>query len=157
EGQNVRATDMITPMSVQKLTLQEIRSNPGGNFDVSKVVQSLPGVGLSNGLGERNDIIIRGAAPNENVYYRDGVEIPVLNHFQTQGSSGGAQGISNLSFIDDLKLSTSAFDAKYNDALSSTFVIRLRDGNPHRFTGNARASMTESALTLEGPLSKNTT
>src|SRR5699024_1813964 len=64
EGQNVRATDMITPMSVQKLTLQEIRSNPGGNFDVSKVVQSLPGVGLSNGLGERNDIIIQGGAPN---------------------------------------------------------------------------------------------
>ena len=157
EGQNVRATDMITPMSVQKLTLQEIRSNPGGNFDVSKVVQSLPGVGLSNGLGERNDIIIRGAAPNENVYYLDGVEIPVLNHFQTQGSSGGAQGILNLSFIDELKLSTSAFDAKYNDALSSTFVIRQRDGNPHRFTGNARVSMTESALTLEGPLSKNTT
>src|SRR5699024_12478750 len=55
QNQNVRATDMITPLSVQKLTSQEIRSNPGGNFDVSKVVQSLPGVGLSNGLGERND------------------------------------------------------------------------------------------------------
>lgn len=155
--QTARATDMITPMSVQKMTLEEIRSNPGGNFDVSKVVQSLPGVGISNGLGERNDIIIRGGAPNENVYYLDGVEIPVFNHFQTQGSSGGAQGILNLSFIDELKLSTSAFDAKYNDALSSTFVIRQRDGNPNRLTGNARISMTESALTLEGPLSKKTT
>src|SRR5690606_11312828 len=67
QSQDVRATDMITPLSVQKLTSQEIRSNPGGNFDVSKVVQSLPGVGLSNGLGERNDNIIRGGAPNENV------------------------------------------------------------------------------------------
>ncbi|SHN01183.1 TonB-dependent Receptor Plug Domain [Chryseobacterium carnipullorum] len=89
-------TDMITPISVQKLTSQEIKSNPGGNFDVSKVVQTLPGVGLSNGVGERNDIIIRGGAPNENVYYLDGIEIPVLNHFQTQGSSGGAQGILNV-------------------------------------------------------------
>ena len=87
---------MITPISVQKLTSQEIKSNPGGNFDVSKVVQTLPGVGLSNGVGERNDIIIRGGAPNENVYYLDGIEIPVLNHFQTQGSSGGAQGILNV-------------------------------------------------------------
>lgn len=155
--QSARATDMITPMSVQKMTLEEIRSNPGGNFDVSKVVQSLPGVGLSNGIGERNDIIIRGGAPNENVYYLDGVEIPVLNHFQTQGSSGGAQGILNLSFIEELKLTTSAFDAKYNDALSSTFVIKQRDGNPNRLTGNTRISMIESALTLEGPLSKNTT
>lgn len=157
QNQNVRATDMITPLSVQKLTSQEIRSNPGGNFDVSKVVQSLPGVGLSNGLGERNDIIIRGGAPNENVYYLDGIEIPVLNHFQTQGSSGGAQGILNLAFIDELKLSSSAFDARYNDALSSTFVIRQREGNPSRLSGNLRVSMTESALTLEGPLSSNTT
>lgn len=122
------ATDMVTPMSVQKLTSQEIKSNPGGNFDVSKVVQTLPGVGLSNGVGERNDIIIRGGAPNENVYYLDGIEIPVLNHFQTQGSSGGAQGILNVSFIEDLKLTTSAFDSRYSDALSSTFVINQRNG-----------------------------
>lgn len=151
------ATDMITPLSVQRLTTQEIKSSPGGNFDVSKVIQTLPGVGLSNGVGERNDIIIRGGAPNENVYYLDGVEIPVLNHFQTQGSSGGAQGILNVSFIESLKLTTSAFDPKYNDALSSTFVINQRNGNPDRLTGNVRASMTETALTLEGPLSPKTT
>lgn len=151
------ATDMFTPLSVQQLTTQEIKSNPGGNFDVSKVIQTLPGVGLSNGVGERNDIIIRGGAPNENVYYLDGVEIPVLNHFQTQGSSGGAQGILNVSFIESLKLTTSAFDSKYNDALSSTFVINQRNGNPERLTGNIRTSMTETVLTLEGPLSPKTT
>lgn len=154
---SVVATDMITPLSVQQLTTQEIKANPGGNFDVSKVVQTLPGVGLSNGVGERNDIIIRGGAPNENVYYLDGIEIPVLNHFQTQGSSGGAQGILNVSFIESVRLTTSAFDAKYNDALSSTFVIKQRNGNPERLSGNVRASVTESALTLEGPLSQKTT
>ena len=154
---SAKTTDLITPLSVQQLTSQEIKSNPGGNFDVSKVVQTLPGVGLSNGVGERNDIIIRGGAPNENVYYLDGIEIPVLNHFQTQGSSGGAQGILNVSFIESLKLSTSAFDPKYNDALSSTFIINQRNGNPDRFSGNVRASLTETALTLEGPISPNTT
>lgn len=154
---SVKTTDMITPLSVQQLTSQEIKSNPGGNFDVSKVVQTLPGVGLSNGVGERNDIIIRGGAPNENVYYLDGIEIPVLNHFQTQGSSGGAQGILNVSFIESLKLTTSAFDSKYNDALASTFVIKQRTGNPDRFSGNVRVSLTETALTLEGPLSSKTT
>lgn len=151
------AADRITPISVQRLTTQEIKANPGGNFDVSKVVQTLPGVGISNGVGDRNDIIIRGGAPNENVYYLDGIEIPVLNHFQTQGSSGGAQGILNVSFIEDLKLTTSAFDSRYSDALSSTFVIHQRNGNPDRLSGNARVSLTETALTLEGPLAPKTT
>lgn len=150
------ATDMVTPLSVQRLTTEEIKSNPGGNYDVSKVVQSLPGVGGSTGGAGRNDIIIRGGAPNENVYYLDGIEIPVLNHFQTQGSSGGAQGIINVSFIEELKLSSSAFDARYDNALASTFVIKQRQGNNTKFSGNIRASLTESAITLEGPMGKKT-
>lgn len=149
-----KTTDMVTPLSVQKLTSVEIESNPGGNFDVSKVVQTLPGVGGSSGGAQRNDIIIRGGAPNENVYYLDGIEIPVLNHFQTQGSSGGAQGILNVSFIEDLKLSSSAFDARYDNALASTFVIKQRQGNREKVSGNIRASFTESVLTLEGPMGK---
>lgn len=157
KGQSAIATDMVTPLSVQQLTTEEIKSNPGGNFDVSKVVQTLPGVGISNGVGERNDIIVRGGAPNENVYYLDGIEIPVLNHFQTQGSSGGAQGILNVSFIESLKLSSSAFDARYDNPLASTFVITQRDGNSERLSGNARISFTESVLTLEGPISEKTT
>lgn len=156
-GKSAVATDLVTPLSVQQLTTEEIRSSPGGNFDVSKVVQTLPGVGISSGAGERNDVIVRGGAPNENVYYLDGIEIPVLNHFQTQGSSGGAQGILNVSFIESLKLSSSAFDARYDNALASTFVIKQREGNPERISGNARLSLTESVLTLEGPLAPTTT
>jgi hypothetical protein len=154
ENKIAKTTDMITPLSVQKLTSVEIESNPGGNFDVSKVVQTLPGVGGSSGGAQRNDIIIRGGAPNENVYYLDGIEIPVLNHFQTQGSSGGAQGILNVSFIEDLKLSSSAFDARYDNALASTFVISQRQGNREKLSGNARVGFTESVLTLEGPMGK---
>ncbi len=157
KGKSAVATDMITPLSVQQLTTEEIKANPGGSFDVSRVVQTLPGVGGSSGGAARNDIIIRGGAPNENVYYLDGIEIPILNHFQTQGSSGGAQGILNVSFIEELKLSSSAFDARYDNALASTFVIKQRDGNPDRLSGNIRASLTESVLTLEGPLGKKTT
>ncbi|MDP5076086.1 MAG: TonB-dependent receptor, partial [Flavobacteriales bacterium] len=85
-----------TPLSVQSLTAEEIRSNPGGNFDISKVIQALPGVGGLSGAGERNDLLIRGGAPSENVYYLDGIEVPQINHFSTQGSSGGPQGIINV-------------------------------------------------------------
>jgi outer membrane receptor for ferrienterochelin and colicin len=156
KGKSAVATDMITPLSVQQLTTEEIKANPGGSFDVSRVIQTLPGVGGSGGSAARNDIIIRGGAPNENVYYLDGIEIPVLNHFQTQGSSGGAQGILNVSFIEDVKLTSSAFDARYNDALASTFVIKQRQGNPEKHSGNVRISFIEAVATLEGPFSKKT-
>lgn len=156
KNQSAMATDMITPMSTQKLTSTEIKSNPGGNFDVSKVIQVLPGVS-GGSQANRNDIIVRGGAPNENVYYLDGIEIPVLNHFQTQGASGGATGILNVSFIDEVQLTSSAFDARYDNALSSTFVIKQREGNPERLSGNIRLSASEVAATMEGPLSKKTT
>jgi len=152
----VRAANLETPLSVQRLTSEEIKSNPGSNFDISKVIQTLPGVGGGQqGGGFRNDIIIRGGGPNENVFYLDGIEIPVLNHFQTQGSSGGPQGILNVSFIEDVKLSTSAFEARYDNALSSVFQFKQRTGNPNKFQGNFRLSATEVAATIEGPLSKN--
>ncbi len=153
---SVRAATLETPLSVQRLTTEEIRSNPGGSFDISKVIQTLPGVGGGQGGGTfRNDIIIRGGATNENVFYLDGIEIPVINHFQTQGGSGGPQGILNVFFIEDVKLSSSAFDAKYDNALSSVFQFKQKVGNANKFQGNARVSLIESALTLEGPLSKN--
>ena len=153
---SVRAASLETPLSVQRLTAEEIRSNPGGSFDISKVIQTLPGVGGGQGGGTfRNDIIIRGGASNENVFYLDGIEIPVINHFQTQGGSGGPQGILNVFFIEDVKLSSSAFDARYDNALSSVFQFKQKVGNANKFQGNIRASILETAITLEGPLSKN--
>lgn len=144
------------PLSIQSLSSEEIKSNPGGNFDISRVVQSLPGVSTSAG-GVRNDIIIRGGAPNENVYYLDGIEVPVINHFTTQGSAGGPQGILNVSFLEDVTLSTSGFQAKYDNALSSVFQFTQRNGNTERLQGNIRLSGTELALTADGPISPKTT
>ena len=97
-----------TPLSTQTLSAVEIATYPGSNNDVVQVAQTLPGVSPSVG-GFRNDLIIRGGAPNETVYYLDGVEIPNINHFATQGSAGGPVGLINVSFIDNVTLSTSAF------------------------------------------------
>lgn len=151
-----KVANEITPLSVQKLTVEEIRANPGGNFDISKVIQALPGVGgTSAGGGFRNDIIIRGGAPNENVFYLDGIETPVINHFSTQGSSGGPVGILNVSFIEDVTLSSSSFDARYDNALSSVLQFRQRTGNKEKTAGNIRLGASEVAGTLEGPLTKD--
>ena len=64
-----------TPLSVNTFSRVEIESYPGADNDVTKVVQSMPGLSPSVG-GFRNDIIIRGGAPNETVYYLDEIEIP---------------------------------------------------------------------------------
>lgn len=155
-GKSAKATNMETPLSTQKLTAEEIKVNPGGNFDVSKVIQVLPGV-AGGTTPNRNDIIVRGGGPSENVYYLDGIEIPVLNHFQTQGASGGATGILNVSFIRDAQLTSSAFNSKYGNALASTIVIQQRNGNSDKLSGNIRLSGSEFAAMLEGPLGKKTT
>ena len=153
-----RAATLESPLSIQRLTTEDIKANPGGNFDISRVIQSLPGVGGGAAGGSfRNDIIIRGGAPSENVFYLDGIEVPVINHFSTQGSGGGPQGILNLSFIEDVKLSSSAFDARYDNVLSSVFQFKQKNGNSNKLQGNFRLSGTEAALTFDGPLSKKTT
>lgn len=153
-----RAT-LESPLSIQGLTVEEIKSNPGGNFDISKAIQVLPGVGTSGAAstgGVRNDIIIRGGAPNENVYYLDGIELPIINHFSTQGSAGGSNGILNTFFLEDVQFNSSAFGAQYDNALSSVFNFRQREGNRERLQGNVRLAGTELGLQLDGPLGPKT-
>ena len=146
-------TKMSTPLSLQTLSPEEIKTYPGGNNDIAKVVQSLPGVSGSIG-GFRNDVIIRGGAPNENVYYLDGIEIPNINHFATQGSAGGPVGLLNVDFIEGVELSASAFGAQYDNVLSGVLQFDQRTGNPRRRQTNLRVSASEAALTTEGPLGK---
>jgi len=143
----------ITPLSIQKLSQEEIVSYPGGNNDIAKVVQTLPGVSGSVG-GFRNDVIIRGGAPNENVYFLDGVEIPNINHFATQGSAGGPVGLLNVSFFEGVTLSASSFGAQYGNVLSGVLQFDQRTGDDQEFKGNIRISSSEAALTVEGPLFK---
>lgn len=142
-----------TPLSIQNLSQEEVAAYPGGNNDIAKVVQTLPGVGGTVG-GFRNDVIIRGGAPNENVYYLDGIEIPNINHFSTQGSAGGPVGLLNVSFFEGVTLSASSFDAKYDNVLSGVLQFDQRNGNARNFQGNFRLGSSESAFTLEGPLFK---
>ena len=144
-----------TPLSIQKLSQEEIAAYPGGNNDIAKVVQSLPGVSGSVG-GFRNDVIIRGGAPSENVYYLDGIEIPNINHFSTQGSAGGPVGLLNVSFFESVTLTTSSFGAQYDNVLSGVLQFDQRKGNDRRFQGNVRVGASEAALTVEGPLLKGT-
>ena len=148
-------TSIETPLSTQTFSAVEIETYPGGNNDITRVIQSLPGISPSVG-GFRNDIIIRGGGPNETVYYLDGIEIPNINHFSTQGSSGGPVGLVNISFIKDVTLSTSSFGAEYDNALSGVLSFTQKNPNTERFSGNFRFGSSEAGITFEGPLNEKT-
>ena len=148
-------TSIETPLSTQTFSAVEIETYPGGNNDITRVIQSLPGISPSVG-GFRNDIIIRGGGPNETVYYIDGIEIPNINHFSTQGSSGGPVGLVNISFIKDVTLKTSSFGAEYDNALSGVLSFVQKEANKEKISGNFRIGSSEAGITLDGPINQDT-
>lgn len=139
-----------SPVSLRTIGRNEIQRNPGGNRDISKVLQSLPGVAWS--VSFRNDLIIRGGGPNENRFYLDEVEVPNINHFSTQGSSGGPVGMINVDFISDAEFYSGAFPASRGPALSSVLLLRLREARTDRAGFTATVGSSDLGITLEGPL-----
>ncbi|MDY0342986.1 MAG: TonB-dependent receptor [Lentimicrobium sp.] len=144
-----------SPVSMRTLGIAEIEKNPGANRDISKVIQALPGVGST--VSFRNDLIVRGGGPAENRFYLDGIEIPNLNHFATQGASGGPVGIINVDFIREVDFYSGAFPANRGNALSSVLEMKQVDGNPEKLVFKGAFGASDLALTLNGPLSEHTT
>ena len=143
-----------SPLSMQTIGIKEIESNPGSNRDISRVIQSFPGVGSTPAF--RNDVIVRGGGPSENRFFLDGVEIPVLNHFSTQGASGGPVGIINADFIRNVNYYSGSFPANRSNALSGMFEFVQKDGSRDKTNFQATLGASETALTLDGPIGKNT-
>lgn len=138
-----------SPVSTQLLSNEELRRTPGGFQDVSRTLLSLPGV--LGGVDNRNDLLVRGGGPGENAYYLDGIRIPQINHFATQGASGGALGLVNVDFIRESEFFAGAFPVRYGDALSSVLSIENRPGSPEGVRGDFTLGATEAGLTLDGP------
>lgn len=135
--------------------LQEIEKAPGANRDISKVVQNYPGVAFSP-IGYRNDLIVRGGGPSENRFYLDGVEIPNINHFSTQGASGGPVGLIDADLIRSVKFYSGAFPADKGNALSSVLDFSLRDGDMERNSLKATLGASEVSLSSNGHIGNKT-
>ncbi len=143
-----------SPLSLRSIGISQIEKSPGSNRDISKVIQSLPGVASS--VSFRNDIIVRGGGPSENRFLLDGIEIPNLNHFATQGASGGPAGIINTDFLREVDFYSGAFPASRGNSLSSVIDMKLIDGNPDRMIYRATLGASEMALSANGPVSEKT-
>lgn len=144
-----------SPLSMQTLGISEIEKNPGGNRDISKVVQVLPGVGATP-FGFRNDLIVRGGGPSENRFYLDDIEIPYLNHFSTQGASGGPVGILNVDFVREVNFYSGAFPADRGNAMSSVLEFKQKEGNRDKLKFRATVGASDLGLTLDGPMGEKT-
>lgn len=139
-----------TPLSTQYQSNEEIRRLPGGLEDVVRAISILPGVAQVE--PGRNDLIVRGGAPSENLYVLDNIEVPNINHFGTQGASGGPLSYINLDFVESTAFSTGGFGARYGDKLSSVLRINFRDGRTDHLGGKATIAASQFGLNLEGPL-----
>ncbi len=144
-----------SPVSFLTLGVRDIEKGAGVNRDVSKALQSLPGVGATD--PNRNDLIVRGGGPSENVFYLDGIEIPIINHFATQGASGGVVGIINPDFVREVNFYTGAFPANRPNALSSVMDIRQKDGSRDRIHTQLGIGASDAAFTMDGPIGDKST
>lgn len=140
-------------LSTQTQSNEEIRRLPGGFEDVVRAISILPGVAQVQ--AGRNDLIVRGGAPSENLFIVEGIEVPNINHFGTQGATGGPQSFINLDFISGTSFSTGGFGVQYGDRLSSVLQIDLRDGRNDRIGGKATVSASQFGLNLEGPINND--
>ena len=145
-----------SPVSLFVIGLQDIEKIPGANRDISRIVRSFPGVSFSP-IGYRNDLIVRGGGPSENRYFMDGIEIPNINHFATQGASGGPVGIINSDLVREINFYTGAFPANRSGALSSVLDFSLFNGNPERQDFKATLGASEVSLSGSGHFSEKTT
>ncbi len=139
--------------SVISFGYEEIRRAPGGFEDVVRALSVLPGVAQAS--PGRNDLVVRGGAPSENLYVVDGFVVPNINHFGSQGATGGPLSFINLDFVRDATFSTGGFSSLYGDKLSSVLKIDLREGRKDRIGGKGTISASQFGFNLEGPIASN--
>ncbi|MBK7109454.1 MAG: TonB-dependent receptor [Bacteroidetes bacterium] len=142
-----------TPLSIRSFSYAEAFRIPGATLDLSKVIQSYPGVLPRSSFGYT--IVFRGGSPTENGYYLDGVKIPSITHFSVQGASGGPNGLVNLDFVKNVDIYTAAFPVSRGNALSGVMEITERDGRTDKFGARVTLGATDYGATIEGPMGKN--
>ncbi len=141
--------------SIKSFSNEEIRRSAGGFEDVVRAVSVLPGVAQAD--PGRNDLIVRGGGPSENLYLINGIPVQNINHFGTQGATGGPLSYVNLDFVSGTTFSTGGFSVLNGDKLSSVLTIDLREGRKDKIGGKATVSATQFGLDIEGPATDNST
>ena len=131
----------------------EIFRAAGALQDVSRYVRTLPGVAVGS-EDFRNDIIVRGGSPLENLFIVDNVEIPNINTFANFASAGGITSILDANLIQDVTFLTRGYPAPFVNRLSSVLQIAQKEGDREELGGRATLGFAGAGLVLEGPIKK---
>ena len=132
----------------------EIFKSAGTLQDVARFVQTLPGVAIGSD-DFRNDIIVRGGSPLENLFIVDNVEVPNINTFANFASAGGTVSMLDPNIIRDVTFLTGGYPAPYGNRTSSVLQIAQRDGDREAIHGRANVLFGGAGGLLEGPIKKN--
>lgn len=153
----VTASSLVAPeeirTSVHIVEATGVRSSAAGIKDVSRHLQSLPGV-VFGAADFVNDLIVRGGHPQENLYIVDNVEVPNINHFATLVATGGPWGLFNSEMLAEVTFLTGGYPAAYNNRLSSVLQLTQREGSRERIRGQATMGFGGTGGIAEGPLGK---
>ncbi len=129
----------------------EVLKAAGALQDISRYVQTLPGVVIgSNDF--RNDIIVRGGSPLENLFIVDNIEIPNINSFANFASAGGTVSMLDPALLQDVTFLTGGYPAPFINRTSSVLQITQREGSRQRLQGQATLGFAGAGAVLEGPI-----
>lgn len=132
---------------------RQIGKDAGALQDVSRYLQSLPGV-VAGSADFRNDIIVRGGSPLENLFIVDNVEVPNINTFANFASAGGQVSILDAAMIRDVTFLTGGFPSVFSNRASSVLQIAQREGSRERVEGRATVGFAGAGGILEGPINR---
>lgn len=132
---------------------EEVYKSAGALQDVSRYVQTLPGVVIGSD-DFRNDIIVRGGSPLENLYVVDNIEIPNINSFANFASAGGTVSILDAALIRDVTFLTGGYPAPYINRASGVLQVAQREGARDGFHGRVTLGFAGAGTILEGPIKK---
>src|SRR5262245_27126887 len=79
-------------------------------------------------------------------------EVPPLNHFGGQGTTGGAITMLNNEVLDDATFLTGGFPVRFGNRLSSVLEVRLREGNRDRVEAKTDISAAGASVVAGGPM-----
>jgi hypothetical protein len=129
----------------------EILQSASALQDVSRYLQTLPGVAIGSD-DFRNDLIVRGGSPLENLFMVDNVEVPNINSFATFASAGGTVSVLDSEILQSATFLTGGFPAPYGNRASSVLQVTQREGSRQGFEGRATVGFAGAGAVLEGPV-----
>ena len=134
---------------------REILKSAAALQDVSRYVQGLPGVVIGTN-DFRNDIIVRGGSPLENLFVVDNVEIPNINAFANFASAGGTVSLLDAELLQDVTFLTGGYPAPFINRTSSVLQVTQREGSRKEFGGWATLGFAGAGAIFEGPIGAGT-